>query len=170
MRRLRPATRDATNVPTLNRIGTVARLPATPSAACTGWRWTCSRRRTRVARCSSAESITSSRRRCRLSISVTGSPQSIAQRLLVALQDGDRVLEQRTAVLRYIHQVGDARAAREQEDRGEPAEDGRAVRLRGPQHEREDAEQQAEGDEVEAGDGDHEESHRPGLFLGELDR
>src|SRR5258708_8732707 len=115
MRRcVRPATREATNVPTLKRIGTVARLPAIPRAACTGCCWTWSSRRTSGARRSRADSITSSRRRFRVSISVTGGSESVTQRLLVALEDGDRVLQQRTAVFRRVEQIGDAAGARDE--------------------------------------------------------
>src|SRR5207253_8913010 len=104
--------------------------------------------RTSVARCNCADSSTSSRRRFRVSISVTGGSESVPQRLLVALEDGDGVLQQRTAVFGRVEEIGDSAGAREQEHGGESAEDRGAVRLGSPQHEREDAEQQAEGHEI----------------------
>src|SRR6476620_8138964 len=169
MRRRLRAARSITSDPTLNRIGTLATPATNRSAALTGCCCTWSRRRTSVARCSSAESSTSSRRRRRTSISVTGGPHGAAQRLLVALEDGDGFLEQGLALLRGLGEVGDAGAAQHEEGGGEAAQDRGAIFLGGPQHQREDREQQPEGHQVEAGDGDDEEPHRPCLLLGELD-
>src|SRR5436190_14877673 len=105
MRRFFCATRPATIEPTLKRTGTLASPATTRIAAFTGCCCTLSRRRTSVARCSCAESSTSSRRRCRISISVTGSSHAVAQRLLIALQHGDRFLEKRRAGPGGLHQV-----------------------------------------------------------------
>src|SRR3954465_14922872 len=119
-------------------------------ARCAGFAWMRPRRRTKVARCSSADRITSSRRRLRTSISVIArSLQPLVQRLLVALQHGDRLLEERVALLRRDDDVAHAARAHEQEGRREAGEDQRAVLLRGPEGEREDGEQDAEGEEVE---------------------
>src|SRR5258706_13419098 len=115
MWRSRRETRRATSEPTLINTGTVAALAAKPSARCTGWCSTCSMRRASVARCSSAESSTSSRRWRRISSSVTGGTHSAAKRLLVALQHLDGLLQHRLVVLRGFHEVRDAARAREDE-------------------------------------------------------
>src|SRR6476660_5102476 len=169
MWRSRGEARRATSEPTLINSGTVAALAARPSARCTGWCSTCSMRRTRVARCNCAESSTRSRRRRRTSSSVTGGTQSIAKRLLIAPQHRDGFLQQGLAPLRGFHEVRDAAATREDEDGRETAEDRGAVRLRGPQRQREDRQHQPEGHQVQPRHRDHEEPHRPGLLLGELD-
>src|SRR5258708_37136615 len=164
------ARRPITIEPSFMASGTLATLVTMPSAACSGWRFTRSRRRTSVARWSSADSSTSSRRRRRISSSVTGGSQSPAQGLFVALQDRDGVLEERRAALRRGHDVSHARAPRDDEDPRERREDRGPVVFRGPHHEGEDRQQQTERQEVERGHGDHEESHRPGLLLLQLDR
>src|SRR5262249_55089576 len=104
-----------------------------------------SMRRTMVARCSPAETITSPRRARRTSSSVTRRSQPVAQRLLVALQHRDGVLEERLALLRFVHQVRDGARAREDEERRERAQDHGTVRFRRPERQREDGEREAEG-------------------------
>src|SRR6185503_13599615 len=127
-------------------------------------------RRAIVARCSSAERSTSSRRRCSMSISVIArSLEAAMERLLVALQHRDRLLQDRVALLRGEEDVGAAADARQEEDRGADPEDRGAVLLRRVERQRADREQQAEREEVERGHGDQDEAHDPRLLLRELD-
>src|SRR5690348_8880392 len=123
-----------------------------------------------AARCSSAERTTSSRRRCSTSISVIARSLQALQRLLVALEHRDRLLQDRMALARLQQDVAAAADPRDEEDGRADAEDQRPVLLRGEERERADAQEQAEREEVERGHRDQQEPHEPRLLLGELDR
>ena len=82
-------------MPSESSAGRLATFAANPSSLRVGFAWMRSRRRTTVARCSSAASTTSSRRCRSCSSSVTGAPQHLLQPRLVALEDGERFLEER---------------------------------------------------------------------------
>src|SRR5690242_16119008 len=139
-------------------------VAANPSTLRAGFAWMRSSLRTTLARCSSAVRTTSSRRWRSSSSSVTGASQRFLQAGLVALEDADRVLEDRVALLRLRPDVDGTRGARQQEDRGRASEDGGAVRLAGEQRQREDGEKQPEGEEVEGGDRNHDQPHHPRLL------
>src|SRR5207245_59377 len=68
------------------------------------------------------------------------------------------------------HDVRHAADSRRHEDARESRQDGRAILLGRPEHEREYGEKRAEGEEVERGDGDDQEPCRPRLLLLQLDR
>src|SRR5512146_1381447 len=128
------------------------------------------KRRAIVVRCSSAESNTSSLRLRSTSISVIAGSLQLPQRLLVALQHRDRLLQDRVAAARLQPDVDRAPDADHEEGRGEAAEDRRTVLLGSPEREGADAQQQPERDEVERGHADQHEAHQPRLLLGQLDR